>query len=284
MSIDPDGYPRLTVAQRKEAASLRSARDRRDTGLFAAEGLRCVGELLGSFVLRQLIFTAEFARDNAPWLAKAEKTSPGVQLLLARRDEMERVSSMQTPQGVLAVFEMPASADGTARCGKIAPGELIIALDRVQDPGNLGAIVRVADWFGVERLWASADTADLFNPKVVQSTMGALARVRVDYFDSLAEVLAGCGAEVCGTFLDGESIYAAPVAPRDGRGTVLVMGNEGRGISPEVAKTVTRRLLIPSYPPGRPTVESLNVATATAVCVAELRRKQIISERVEIRD
>ena len=148
---------------------------------------------------------------------------------------------------------------------------MVRALDGVQDPGNLGTIVRIADWWGIDHVVCSHDTADVFAPKVVQATMGAIARVKVSYVDlpqwleSLPNKVA-----VCGTFLDGDNIYAAPL-PHSG---ILVMGNEGKGISADVEALVNRRLLIPSFPAHRPTSESLNVAIATAVAVAEFRRQQ----------
>ena len=148
---------------------------------------------------------------------------------------------------------------------------MVLALDGVQDPGNLGTIVRIADWWGIDHVVCSHDTADVFAPKVVQATMGAIARVKVSYVD-LPQWLESLPNEVavCGTFLDGDNIYAAPLPPSG----VLVMGNEGKGISADVEATVNLRLLIPSFPAHRPTSESLNVAIATAVAVAEFRRQQ----------
>lgn len=145
---------------------------------------------------------------------------------------------------------------------------LVVALDCVQDPGNLGTIMRVADWMGVHTILASTDTVDCYSPKVVQATMGAISRVRVHYCN-LSDVLRGKD-HVYGTFLDGSNIYDAALSPSG----IVVMGNEGKGISPEVASTVTHRLRIPSFPPDVPTSESLNVAVATAITLAEFRRRQ----------
>ena len=149
--------------------------------------------------------------------------------------------------------------------------DLILALDGVQDPGNMGTILRIADWFGIREVVCSEHTADCFNPKVVQATMGAIARVRVHYLP-LTEWLAQAvqaGVSVYGTFLDGETIYDAPLTT----GGIVVMGSEGKGVSAQVAALVTHRLYIPSFPAGVPTSESLNVATATAIVCSEFRRR-----------
>ena len=161
-----------------------------------------------------------------------------------------------------------------AQAGKLpqpASNELALALDGVQDPGNLGTIIRIADWFGITKIYCSRETADAYNPKVVQATMGSIARVRLVYTD-LVPMLRSAEGEVpvYGTLLDGEDLYDKPLT----QGGIIVMGNEGNGISPEVRPLVTERLLIPSFPPNRPTAESLNVAIATAVVCAEFRRRK----------
>ena len=152
-------------------------------------------------------------------------------------------------------------------------------LDDVQNPGNLGTIVRLADWFGIEHVFCSSGCADVYNPKTVQATMGALARVAVHELD-LEAALVGLGTDVpvYGTFLDGGSLYEMPLAQHG----VIVMGNEGRGVSEGVARFVTERLWIPNYPAGRATSESLNVAIATAVVCAEFRRRQTSSSNLSL--
>ena len=191
----------------------------------------------------------------------------------ATEEELRRASSQKSPQGVLAVLRKPADTpdpDTPAR-------DLCLALDDVQDPGNLGTIVRVADWFGLRDVFCSRHSADVYGAKTVQATMGALARVRVHYVD-LPALLARCreaGLPVYGTFMDGDSLYAA--GGLEARG-VIVMGNEGNGISPEVGRLVSHRLLIPSYPPGAPTCESLNVGVAAAIVCAEFRRRAAAGE------
>jgi TrmH family RNA methyltransferase len=165
----------------------------------------------------------------------------------------------------LAVVELPKS-----RLASVKPDKnLVLALDRVQNPGNLGTIIRLADWFGISDIVCSEDSADCFNPKVVQATMGAILRVKVHY-TNLAEWLKNQhNTKIYGTFLEGENIYSAKLD----KSGVIVMGNEGQGISAEVAETVSHKLLIPPYPADRCGSESLNVAVATAVICSEFRRR-----------
>ncbi|MDE7397406.1 MAG: RNA methyltransferase, partial [Muribaculum sp.] len=187
----------------------------------------------------------------------------------ATRADMERMTHFSTAPDVIAVYRIQEhSVSPQQLCGHLS-----LALDRIQDPGNLGTIIRLADWFGIHDIVCSPDTVDLYNPKVVQATMGAIARVRVSY-TPLPPILAAirdAGGHIYGTFLDGTDIYSEPLSPHG----IIVMGNEGSGISDAVAATVDRRLLIPSYPAGTPTVESLNVAIATAITVAEFRRQSL---------
>lgn len=256
----------VTASQRKFIASLRKASVRREEGLFVIEGTRSVVDAAGCFEVVTLVATSRWLQEHGSELP-AGLPEP----LTAKPDELERMSAVTTPQGVLAVCRLPEPAPLTLP----EEGELMLALDHVQDPGNLGTVVRIADWFGIRRIVASPDTVDLFNPKVIQSTMGAVARVKVAY-TSLPEYLAQAareGVKVYGTFLDGADIYAAPLTP----GGIVVMGNEGNGISPEVGATVTSRIKIPSFPPGETTVESLNVGMATAITVAEFRRRVLPS-------
>lgn len=239
----------------KLAKSLSTPRGRRQAGCFLAEGARCVLDSLPYFKVRSLFCTAAFAAEHP------ELPEPTI----VDRRTIERMSQQQSPQPVLAMFELP----------EIPPfaydGRLTLALDAVQDPGNLGTIIRLADWFGIADIIAGPGTADAFQPKVVQATMGALARVRVHRVDNLAETLAASGAPIVGTFLDGTDLYQNPpeLSPRP----IVVMGNEGNGISAEVEATVSHRLKIPSFPPGRRTSESLNVAMATGIIISEFSRR-----------
>ena len=184
-------------------------------------------------------------------------------------EELARVSLQRAPQGVLAVFEKPQPVAAQSLL-PVAGRSLCLALDGVQDPGNVGTIVRIADWWGIEHVICSHDTADVFAPKTVQSTMGALGRVGVHYTDLPAWLDAlPAGTPVYGTLLDGDNLYDSELTPHG----IIVMGNEGNGLSSAVRERVSHRLLIPSFPPDRPTSESLNVAVATAVTCAEFRRR-----------
>ena len=176
-------------------------------------------------------------------------------------DELKKISRLETPQNVLAVFKIPVY-EGVA----INPEELTLALDGIQDPGNLGTIFRVADWFGINNIFASKNTVDIYNPKVVQATMGALSRVRVHYVD-LVQELNRVDAPIYVTALDGDNINKCSLT----KNGVIVMGNEGNGVSQEVMAVANKKLLIPSYPPERPTSESLNVSVATAIVVSMFR-------------
>lgn len=227
---------------------------------FLAEGPKVVEDLYGYFDCKLLAATAGFLREHAEWTAD--------EVVEISEKELQQASQLRAPRDVLAVFAMP---EDTPPAG-VPDNRLVLALDAVQDPGNMGTIIRLADWFGIEEIFCSMDTADVYAPKVVQATMGALARVKVRYVD-LPGWLSGLpeGTPVYGTFLDGSDIYGQSL---DGSG-VLLMGNEGNGISDEVARHVTHRLLIPSYPRGRVTAESLNVAVATAVVCAEFRRRSL---------
>ena len=201
---------------------------------------------------------------TAHWLEE-HPHAQAQEVIEASREELSRASLLKTPQEALAVFRIPqyeAEAEVVRR-------SLCLALDGVQDPGNLGTIIRIADWFGIRHIFCSAGTADAFNPKTVQATMGALARVQLHYCD-LRELVASLpDVPVFGTFLDGGDLYTQELSANG----LIVMGNEGNGISPELAAVVNRRLLIPNYPQGEETSESLNVAVATAVVCAEFRRR-----------
>lgn len=237
--------------------SLEKKKDRLEEGLFVAEGPKLVGELMATMRPAYVAATAEWLEANAA----ARQVAHDV----VTAEELMRASLLRAPQQVVALFPLP---DGEAHIAEVAASELCLALDGVQDPGNLGTIVRLADWFGIRHVFCSTTTADVFAPKATQATMGALARVAVHYVDLVAE-LAPCPSPVYGTHLDGLDLYAQPLTPTG----VIVMGNEGNGISAEVAQRVTRRLYIPPYPRDVTTVESLNVAIATAIICAEFRRR-----------
>lgn len=236
--------------------SLKKNRDKEKC--FVAEGTKCVLDTLGSFRLKYLFCTEEWLESHGDVAGYAT---------VASKVQMERMSMLKTSAEVIAVYEMPEYCMESID----AERNLYLALDNVQDPGNLGTIIRIADWFGIHDIFCSPGTVDVYNPKVVQSTMGAISRVRVHYC-SLPELFGRCGGvPVYGTFLDGDNIYGKPLS---GNG-FIVMGNEGKGISKELEEYVTARLLVPSYPQEAVTSESLNVGMATAIVVSEFRRRML---------
>lgn len=245
----------------KNIKSLELKKFRDEKRLFVAEGHKLVGELLGVFRCILLIATDE-------WLGSHGRI-PADRIEAVTADELKRASLLRSPQDVLAVFCIP---DDKATVKEAALKNLVLALDDVQDPGNLGTITRIADWFGIKDIFCSKGTADIFNPKAVQATMGALSRVRIHYTDLISELsVLPQSVPVYGTYLDGDTIYDTQLS---GNG-VIIMGNEGNGISKEVGKTVSRRLYIPNWPAGAATSESLNVAIATALVCSEFRRRLI---------
>jgi TrmH family RNA methyltransferase len=247
----------------KYVRSLEMKKYRKADGVFVAEGRKLVGDLLDVFECTYLVATADWLSANASWVERQR----GVEIDEVTEDELRRVSFQDTPQQVLAVFKQPVySVD----VNEVAKKQLCLALDDVQNPGNLGTIVRLADWFGIEHIFCSKGCADIYNPKTVQATMGGIARVQVHYVD-LPEMLSSLerGIPVYGTFLDGDNMYQKTLENRG----LIVMGNEGKGVSQEVEALVTERLYIPNYPEGRETSESLNVAIATAIVCAEFRRR-----------
>lgn len=227
---------------------------------FVAEGPKTVDELLPHFSCTILCATNEYLQSHRNITAK--------EIIEVTPQELTSVSNQKTPQQVLAVFTTPAP-----QLPRIDANTLYLALDGVQDPGNLGTIIRLADWFGIRHIVCSPTTADAYSPKVVQATMGALARVAICYTD-LPQWLSTLpqGTPIYGTHLNGEDMYQQQLTSHG----IIIMGNEGQGITSEVERLVTHRLRIPSYPPNVPTSESLNVAIATAVVCAEIRRQQMI--------
>ncbi len=252
----------MTASIRKFIVSLSSSRHRRKEMAFVAEGTKCVSDTIGSFPLRYLVATPAWAGCH-----EAECAIAGSRLIVAPHKELERLSGLSCAAEVLAVYDTPRHEFDPEEASR----NLIVALDGVQDPGNVGTIVRAADWFGVHTVICSEATADAYCAKAVMATMGAISRVRV-VRGNLPDMLRGCDCAVMGTFLDGEVIYSASL-PVSG---ILVMGNEGKGITDAVAEIVTDRLFIPSYPSGVPTVESLNVGMAASIALAEFRRRLIM--------
>ena len=243
----------LTKNQIKLVRSLEQKKNRKREGLFVAEGPKVVGDLLrGGF---------------PPYAIYSTLPRPDAQLITD--EELHKLSFLQHPQEVIAVFEIPHSSLLTPHSSLPTPhSSLSIALDGIQDPGNLGTIIRIADWFGIDTIYCSEDTADVYNPKVVQATMGSLAHINIIYTD-LVELLQNAHCPVYGTLLDGEDIYHQELASEG----IIVMGNEGNGISQKVRPLITHRILIPNFNKNKETAESLNVAIATAITCSEFRRR-----------
>lgn len=236
--------------------SLEMKKNRKREGLFVAEGPKVVGDLLSRFRLHSVFATDEWTGGD----------SIGAEVRLERVDDdtLRRLSFLQHPQQVVAVMEMNKEEKV-----EVDADRLTIMLDGVQDPGNLGTIIRIADWFGIDSIICSPDTADAYNPKVVQATMGSLGRVSVTY-SPLVPLLSSLPADmpIYGTLLDGKDIYQKELT----RHGVIIMGNEGNGISEEVRAMVTHALLIPRFRQGE-SAESLNVAVATAITCSEFCRR-----------
>ena len=245
----------MTKADIQLVRALADKRGRTEHGLFVAEGEKLIGELRTSHLGVRKIFALEGLFSG-----------PEVEVVGTK--EMERLSLLKTASNSLALVEIPHyGLDMRALAGR-----LTLALDDVQNPGNLGTIVRLADWFGIEHIVCSPDTADVFSPKTVQATMGALAHVKVHYteLEDYLKAQAARQIPLFGTFLDGENMYTKELSANG----IIVMGNEGNGIRPQIEKLINQKLYIPSFPPERETSESLNVAIATAVICAEFRRCQ----------
>jgi len=235
--------------QIKLITSLQHKKYRNETQLFLAEGVKVIQELLlSNFVLEHLFVTEALF----PKVPDAQKT-------LLKEADMKRITALSSPSSCLAVFKIPPPTE-------VATQGLIVALDDIRDPGNLGTIIRLCDWFGVTQLVCSKATVDLYNPKVIQSTMGSIARVNVSYVD-LPDFIAKTALPVFGTFMDGDNVYKTKL-PTEG---ILVLGNEANGISTVLEKSISHRLAIPRFGAIQQT-ESLNVATATAIFLSEFRR------------
>jgi len=231
----------------RQVRALAQKKFRDETGLFVVEGEKMVAEALES----GFEIVSVYRRDDIG------------------EEAMARLSFLSSPSPVLAVVRQPAPVSFKASKG------LFLALDGIRDPGNLGTILRIADWFGIDGVIASPDTVELYNPKVVQATMGAIFRVpfhRQDIPAFCREVIAA-GGHVYGTFLDGKNLYQRDLDCGAEAPSVIVIGNESNGISPATATCVSDRLFIPPYPADDPGSESLNAAIATAITVAEFRRR-----------
>ncbi len=244
----------ITKAEIQLVRSLNDKRNRDQEGLFVAEGEKLIAEIRSSHLRIRHIYALEGLFS-------------GEEVCTVSPKEMERLSLLKSANRALAVVEIPHYKLDINNL----KNNLTLALDEVQNPGNLGTIIRLADWFGIRDILCSPTSADCFNPKVVQATMGAILRVRVHYVD-LPRTLGQArqaGIPIYGTFLEGENLYDTDLSSAG----IVLMGNEGRGVSQECASTVNRKLYIPPYPADQPTSESLNVAMATGIVCAEFRRR-----------
>ncbi|PKP35559.1 MAG: RNA methyltransferase [Bacteroidetes bacterium HGW-Bacteroidetes-15] len=240
---------------------LQQKKFRKESGLFVAEGHRLVIDLLNSDLKIDSIYSVgDWGLENNIFNVNHEQIS---------EREMSRISGLTTPSQVLALVKIPSLQINIEN----VKDSLTLALDDIQDPGNLGTIIRLSDWFGIETVFCSSGTTDAYSPKVVQATMGAIARVRIVYSD-IKMLISNANQQsipVYGTFLNGENIYSSQLT---GNG-IVVMGNEGNGISDEIGKLIPNRLTIPSFAEKGNGSESLNVAMATAIVCSEFKRRAI---------
>lgn len=248
----------LSQAKQKWIRSLEQKKFRQEHGLFLAEGSKCCTDLLE-------LLPCSYLAATSTWL----EAHPGLkakEIVEASQEEIRKASLLKNPQEVLAVFETPMHS--------IKPehlqGMLSLALDNIQDPGNLGTILRIADWFGIRNVLCSIGTVDAFNPKTVQATMGAIGRIQIQYVD-LPNYLETVHVPIYGTFLNGKILYDADLQAEG----IIVMGNEGNGISEAVRDRITDKLFIPDFPVGKTGSESLNVSVATAIVCSEFRRRAL---------
>lgn len=256
----------ISTNEIKKVKSLSQKKFRDELGLFVVEGEKLVGEALKS----DFEVVNVYRRDEIG------------------EDAMSRISLLKNPSPTLAVVRIPQHQH---QFEALPCTGLVLGLDAIRDPGNLGTIIRIADWFGIKDVFTTFDTVDLYNPKVVQSTMGAIFRVRLHYCDlpSVARALLSLGGKVYGTFLDGRDIYSCPLETGENTPVMVVVGNEADGISSQMAATVNERLLIPAFHTdknGLPSAsegvkggcESLNAAVATAITLAEFRRRALAKD------
>ncbi len=247
----------LTKNKIKLINSLTKKKYRKKEGLFFCEGEKISDILINSdYEIVEVFATDTFFQKNKEKLSSQNLT-------VVTDTELKKISALTTPQQVLALVKIPENKQVIGEVAK----KFIIALDKIQDPGNLGTIIRIADWFGVDYVVCSDDTVDLYNPKVVQATMGALFSTKVIYTD-LAEFLrSNKNSTIYGTFMEGENIYQTSLP----KAAIVVLGNEANGISAEIEKIIEKKLAIPSFNPQK-TAESLNVAVATAIICSEFKR------------
>jgi RNA methyltransferase, TrmH family len=254
----------LTQNQIKDIRSLQQKKFRNESGQFVAEGVKLVGELIRSkYAFDSIYAKKEWIEKNSGILQ--EKNIPCTEV---NDKELERISGLTTPNSVLAVLHIPQESAPAEIFGK----ELILVLDDIRDPGNLGTIIRTADWFGIKNMICSEGTVELYNPKVVQATMGSMARVNV-YYIGLAKLLSEISSKtsIYGTFTTGQPIHDL----RTEKNAVIVIGNESAGISEELQPFIHHKISVPPHRTIAETgAESLNASVAAAIICYEFRKPQ----------
>lgn len=261
--------PEITKNRIKQIISLKYKNTREEQNLFIAEGEKIVDELLASILqIKTLIALKEWIESK-----KEKIFDKNIELLQAGKEELSRISSFKTPNKVLAIAVIPKHNFDY----HILKNKISLVLDKIQDPGNLGTIIRLADWFGIQNIICSEDTVDLFNPKVIQATMGAFLRVKVFYRNLsilLKAIKKNYKIPVYGTFLNGNDIYTTPLSSE----ALIVFGNESKGISNDLTDLIDERITIPTFNLNKPKTESLNISIATAVICSEFRRRTLLSD------
>lgn len=242
--------------------SLNRKKDRDESGLFLVEGNKMVEEALRSeYQIETLVCTAQFADQHPEIRSKAKE------IIEADKDSIQKASLLQNPQEALAIIMQPENKKPKLNLNE----ELCLALDFIQDPGNLGTVLRIADWFGIDTVICSENTVDVYNPKVVQASMGAIFRIKTIYtnLESFLLKTAQDRIPVYGTFMDGNNIYTEQLT----KNGIIILGNEGNGISDQISKLVTHTIAIPTFSTNPNKAESLNVAIAASICCSEFRRR-----------
>jgi TrmH family RNA methyltransferase len=246
--------------------SLALKKNRVKENLFLIEGDKNVSEVLESkFKVEKLFATSNFLLSNKLKLKTVKLVTEVTQ------EDINQTSLLKSPQSSIALCVLPAPRE----LPETIDSDLWIYLDEIQDPGNLGTIIRICDWFGIENLFCSPKTADIFNPKVIQASMGSFCRIEVWYtpFDLVSRLAAKSGISIFGAFLEGENIYEQQLPKR----ALLVMGNEGNGIGPDIEAKIEQKIKIPGFNQNPKSAESLNVSVATAIICSEFRRQNYFS-------
>lgn len=239
--------------------SLKDKKFRKQHKTFVAEGSKLIFDLIQNTQCKLLVLSEEMKVNTSKFEVE--------EIIIATKSEIKKASHLATPPDAIAVFYQNINDYTKTDYAH----KLNLMLDEIQDPGNLGTIIRIADWFGIENVFCSHNTADIYNTKTVQATMGALSRVNVHYVNIADIIKQNPNSPIYGAFLNGKNIYQESLSSEG----FIVMGNEGKGISPEIEQLITNRLYIPNFSTNSNTSESLNVAVATAVVCSEFRRRSL---------